>query len=203
MENKIQELTNKLYSEGLSKGKAEAEQIKATAQEEANRLVNNAKTEAEQIIAAAKKEASELKSKIENDVKMAAKQTIASIKQDVENSVVTKAIKTPLKESISDKEFLAEVILTLAKAFNPEKAEPTALEVVLPQSMQEQFGKILVQNINKALNVGINVEYSKEISNGFKIGPQNESYKISFTENDFEALFAEYLRPDSRKLIFG
>ena len=39
MENKIQQLTEKLYEEGLSKGKAEAEAIVAKAKEEDRKSV--------------------------------------------------------------------------------------------------------------------------------------------------------------------
>ena len=52
MENKLQELTDKLYNEGLSKGKKEGEEILA-----------NARKEAADIIAAAQKEADENQSK--------------------------------------------------------------------------------------------------------------------------------------------
>lgn len=52
MENKIQELTDKIYHEGVEKGN-----------EEAKNLIHNAKAEAEKIIAEAKKEADALKMK--------------------------------------------------------------------------------------------------------------------------------------------
>ena len=49
MQNKLQELTDKLYEEGLSKGKAEGERVIAEALKEADRLVAEAKEQAEQI----------------------------------------------------------------------------------------------------------------------------------------------------------
>ena len=55
MQNKLQELTDKLYNEGLSKGKEEGEALLA-----------KAKAEAAEIVAAAKKEAAGIISKAEN-----------------------------------------------------------------------------------------------------------------------------------------
>ena len=57
MQNKLQELTEKIYREGLEKGQAEANQLVTKAKDEAARIVANAKAEAERIIAAARKEA--------------------------------------------------------------------------------------------------------------------------------------------------
>ena len=49
MQNKLQELTDKLYNEGLSKGKQEAEQMKANAKNEAAQIIAQAKEEAENL----------------------------------------------------------------------------------------------------------------------------------------------------------
>ena len=43
MENKLQELTRKLYDEGLEKGRADADKLVADAKAEAARLVAEAK----------------------------------------------------------------------------------------------------------------------------------------------------------------
>ena len=56
---------------------------------------------------------------------------------------------------------------------------------------------------SRALQEGINVTFSKQIAGGFKIGPKNGGYLISFSDNDFERLIAEYLRPATKKLLFG
>ena len=49
MENKLQELTDKLYNEGLSKGKTEGEAFLAKAREEAASIVAAAEKEAADI----------------------------------------------------------------------------------------------------------------------------------------------------------
>ena len=46
-------------------------------------------------------------------------------------------------------------------------------------------------------------EFSKKIAGGFTIGPKDGSYFISFTDKTFDSLIAEYLRPVTRKLLFG
>ena len=75
MQNKLQELTDKLYNEGLSKGKEEGEALLAKAKAEAAEIVAAAKKEAAGIISKAENEANDFKTKVAGDVKMAASQT--------------------------------------------------------------------------------------------------------------------------------
>ena len=43
----------------------------------------------------------------------------------------------------------------------------------------------------------------KGLSKGFKIGPRDGGYQISFTADDFTSLIGEYLRPATKKILFG
>ena len=74
--DKLQELTQKLYNEGLSKGKEEGEAILAKAQAQAQEIVAKAQEEAKAIIEKAQKEAADYKVKVEGDVKMASTQAL-------------------------------------------------------------------------------------------------------------------------------
>ena len=57
MENKIQELTEKIYAEGVEKGKAEADRLVCEAKESAAEIVRKAQAEAEAKQIAAEAEA--------------------------------------------------------------------------------------------------------------------------------------------------
>ena len=43
----------------------------------------------------------------------------------------------------------------------------------------------------------------RKIAGGFNIGPKDGSYFISMTDESFKNLICEYLRPATRKLLFG
>ena len=55
MQNKLQEMTDKLYNEGLSKGKQEGEEILARSRKEAEEIIAQAKKQAEEMRSALKK----------------------------------------------------------------------------------------------------------------------------------------------------
>ena len=201
MQNKLQELTDKLYNEGLSKGKQEGEEILAKAKVQADEIVAKAKAEAAAIVAAAVKEAEDLKTKVQGDLKMAAGQSIAATKKDIETLVVAKMTETEVKNALSSADFVKEVILAVAKGFNTDEA--VDLEVVLPEALKKDLEGFVSKELAKALKGGVEATFSKKIAGGFTFGPKDGGYFISFTEETFNALISEYLRPATKKILFG
>lgn len=202
MQNKLQELTDKLYNEGLSKGKQEAEQMKANAKNEAAQIIAKAKEEAEEILKRAQNEAAELKSKTENDIKMASAQVFTAVKQQIESAIVAKTLK-PVKEAASEAEFIKSIITSIVTAFNPSSADSVALDVILPADKKADLDAFAKEKLSALCAAGLDIQFSKNVSGGFKIGPKGEGYMISFTDKDFENIIAEYLRPKTRELLFG
>lgn len=201
MENKLQELTDKLYKEGLSKGKEEGDAILANAQAKAEEIIKNAEAQAEAIIKKAGKEAEEYRAKVEGDVKMAASQSIQATRKDIENLMVGKLTGTQVSSALSSAEFVKEIIKAVAGKFNAE--ESVDLNVVLPESLKSQLEPFVKEELAKELKGGVSAQFSKKIAGGFTIGPKDGSYFISLTDETFKNLISEYLRPAVRKILFG
>ena len=203
MSNKLQELTEKLYNEGLSKGKEEGEQLLARARSEAEGIVAAARKQADDIVAAANKQADDLRDKTASDIKMASAQSITATKQSIENLVVANALNANVGKAMSDTDFVKSLLTTVVKAFNASNAESVPLEVILPSSMQKELQSAFATEIYDNLAKGSEVKFAKGMSDGFKIGPKDGGFVIGFTADDFNALLGSYLRPSTRKLLFG
>jgi V/A-type H+-transporting ATPase subunit E len=203
MQDKLQELTDRLYNEGLSKGKQEGEELLQKAHAEADNIVAQAKAEAERIIAKANKEAEELKTKVTADVKMAATQSIAATKQEIEQMLVSKAATEGVKANMTNVDFVKELIANVVKAFNPQNASPVALDLILPESMKAQLEPFVQNEITNQFKGEIKVDYSKKMNGGFKIAPRDGGYVLQFTDEEFTQLIANYLRPATKKILFG
>ncbi len=81
MQNKLQEITDKIYREGLEKGQSEANKIVSDAKAQSNQIISDAKREAEHIISSSeKKETAEMKSNIESELKLFATQASEALK---------------------------------------------------------------------------------------------------------------------------
>lgn len=201
MQNKLQELTDKLYNEGLSKGKQEGEAIVREAKAKAEEILANAGKEAERIIAQANKDAEELKSKVTGDLKMAARESLAATKQDIEKMIIARIDEKEIRSALTAPAFLKEIISCVAKNFSPDS--PADLEVVLPESLKKEMEPFVKKELAGILKSGIEARFSRKINGGFTIGPKDGGYFISFTDETFTELISEYLRPATRKILFG
>ena len=199
--DKLQELTDRLYNEGLSKGKSEGEAILAKAREDAAAMVDEARKKAETIILKAEKDAADLKAKAEGDIRSASLQTLQATKQDIENLIVAKIADTPVKEALSAPEFIKGIITAVAKNFSAQ--ESADIEMVLPESLKGALEPFLRSELGKVLGTEVKASFSKKIAGGFTIGPKDGSYFISLTDETFRSLVGAYLRPATRKLLFG
>lgn len=203
MQNKLQELTDRLYNEGLSKGRQEGEAILNEAKAQAEDIIAKARAEADKILADAGKEADSLKSKVEGDLKMAAGQCLTALRQDIGNMLVNKISDKEITDALTSGEFVKDVIISVAKAFNPDASSPEALTVILPESFQEKTRSYLRKELASALGQGVELGFSRKISGGFTIGPKGEGWFVSFTDDTFKELISGYLRPMTRKILFG
>ena len=201
MDNKLQELTDKLYKEGLSKGKIEGEAILAKANEKASEIIEAAQKKAEEIIKQAEKDAADFRTKVEGDVRMAAVQSVQTTRKEIENLMVDGMTAGQTASALSSADFVKEVILAVARNFNPEEA--IDLELVLPESLKAEIGPFISGELSKALKGGVTASFSKKVTGGFNIGPKDGAYFISMTDESFRNLIGEYLRPATRKLLFG
>lgn len=201
MQNKLQELTDRLYNEGLSKGKQEGEELLAKAKVQADEIVAKAKAEAEAIVAAAQKQAEELKTKTASDVKMASSQSLAATKKDIETLVVGKMTDEAVAEALKSADYVKELIKAVAEKFTTDG--PVDLSVVLPETLKKELEPFVTKELAKILGAGVEATFSKKISGGFQIGPKEGGYFVSFTDETFTELISEYLRPATKKLLFG
>ena len=201
MSTKLQELTERLYQEGLSKGKEEGEQLLARAREDAARIVEDARKQAADIIADAQKQADDLRDKTSSDVKMASAQCLQATRKDIEDLLVGAVSAGSINKDLSDPDFLKKIILAVAERFSA--TESADLSLILPASLQQELEPWLAGELTKALGTQPKVSFSKKVAGGFSIGPKDGSWFVSLTDETFQALIAEYLRPVTRKLLFG
>ncbi len=193
MENKLQELTRKLYDEGLEKGRAEAERLVADAKTRAAKIEADARAQAENVLRQAQAKAEDVEKNTLTEIALAGKQAVARIKSEIAGMIVAKSI---------DPAFIKEMLLAVAKNWNGADAGKVELQALLPESerakLDEAFGKVA----KELLAAGIEVGYSKEVRTGFKVGAKDGGYYISFSDADIEALLGEYLREKVSRMLF-
>ena len=200
MSDQLQDLLQRVYQEGVQKAQAEAERITNEAQAKADDTVSKANADAERIIKEAHTKAEELKKNSETDLKMAASHTLNSVKQQLVDVVLLKALDDPTKAGFSDPAFLKDVILATLDAWKANNAEGV---IQISESMKGKLDEGFLGSLGTKLQGKLHVEFSPAMKHGFSLSPVDGSYKLSFTDEDFANLFKGYLRPRTAQLLFG
>jgi len=203
MTNKILELTEKIYNEGVVKAKFYGDQIIADAKEEAGRIIQLAKEQEAEILEEARLKAAELKKNTNSEIQLAARQFMSKLKQQIANVISVAQVEPPVKEAFSDVEFVKKIILILVKNWNPQKPEEIKLNVLLPEKDKKEFLKLVETKAISTLNQEVEFQFDSKTTNGFKIGPRDGSYVLSFSDKDFENYFKEHIKTRTKNLLFN
>lgn len=193
---KLEELTNKIYAEGVEKGNAEAKEIVAKAEEQAAQIVAEAKKQAEQCVQAAQQKAAELDKNTRSELKMFAEQSVNALRTEVTNLLTDRLATDSVKAATADKAFMQQVILKMVEGM--VKYGKVTVEAQDAKALQAYFES----NAKGLLAKGVKIEEVKGIKTDFQIIPEKGGYKLAFGEQEFVAYFKEFLRPQLIEMLF-
>ena len=174
MDAKIRELTDKIFNEGVEKGKLEADRLVADAQSKSDEMLNQAKAEAERIIREAEKRSDELKKNVEAELKLYAAQTLDALKASVANSIIRKIVE------------------------NWTPGNDVVIETADAKGLEEYFAS----NAKDLLNKGVTINEVAGTATNFVLKPADGSYKIQFGEEELKSFFQSFLRPRLVEMLF-
>jgi V/A-type H+-transporting ATPase subunit E len=201
MQDKLHELTDKLYLEGVARGKEEAKEIIEEARSEAERITAEAHKEGEAILIKALKESEELKQNTLSELRISFRNALNSIKQDIEQLITRKVVNDPVKEVFSDTDLIIKLIEATTEKLSAGSSE-AGVDIYLPEKLIKEIERYFNSKTSRALSSGIVLRPIKSMENGFEIKPHGKEYKISVTESDFASYIKEFLRPRLAGLLF-
>ena len=196
MDTKIQELTDKIYKEGVEKGNEEAARIIADAESRQKALLAEAEAKAQEIVAAAEKKAAELKKNTEAELRLFAAQSVEALKSEVANLITGKVVSDNVKAVLTDAAFMQKAILELVKGWQDGGG------LIIQTANAEALRSYFLSNAKSYLDKGLKIEQVNGKKASFAILPADGSYKISFGEEEFVEFFKEFLRPQLVEALF-
>ena len=199
--NKLQELTQKLYNDGLEKGRSEADRLIADAKLEAAKILADAKAEAEAIAKAAEVRAEDIAKNAMTEITLAGRQAVSKIKSELAEAVIFKSTGEAVKAAAMDAAFVKDMLLAVAQNWNASTSE-ISLKALLPEQKRAELDAAMQKSAAELLKAGVEVGYSKDVKSGFKVGEKDGGYYISFTDESFDALLKEYLREKVSNMLY-
>jgi len=196
MEDKIQQLADKLLKEGVDKGNVEANKIIDEAKNKAADIIKEAKEQAENIIQEANKKAKELDANTKSELKMFNAQSINALKSQITNVVGDKIIKETVSKFTGDKNFMNEFILKLASKWADND------NIVISTEDAKGLKAFFANKAKELLDKKVTIKEVNGQKANFVISPENGAYKVAFGEEEFENYFKSFLRPQLIDMLF-
>ncbi len=193
---KIQELTEKLYREGVEKGQAEAGRIIEEAKKEAQKIVEAAKEQAKAIEAQGKKQAADLDANTKNELRLYTGQALNALKSEIANVVTCRVVTDAVDKLVADKDFLQKFTVALASKW--VENEPIVISTEDAKGLKAYFEK----EAKKVLDKGVSIEKVNNTDAIFTVAPADGSYKVNFGKEEFENYFKAFLRPQLVEMLF-
>ncbi len=196
MNTKLQELTDKIYLEGVEKGNEQANAIVEKARAEAAQLKAQAEAQAQIIIAEAQAKAAETEKNTKSELKLFAQQSINALKTEITNLLTGTIVSDSVKSATSDKAFMQKAILSLVEEWS--KNQHISIETKDAESLTKYFAS----QAKELLTKGVKISQVNNLKTDFTITPEKEGYKIAIGEEEFTAYFKEFLRPKLIEMLF-
>ena len=150
MENKLQELTRKLYDEGLEKGRADADKLVSEARAKAQTIVSEAEAQAAEIVRKAQTKAEDVEKTHLTEISLAGKQAVSKIKSEIASLIVAKSIGEGVKAAALDATFIREMLVSVAKNWNGADSGKVELQALLPEDARAQARRCVCQECQDA-----------------------------------------------------
>lgn len=194
--DKIQELTSKIYEEGIIKGNQDADRIREEAQDYYDNKIKEAKQEAEQIIKKTEEQSAELSKNTRSELQLFAKQAVDALKTEIVNLLTDKIAVSSMEKAFDSKDFMHKLLLSFVQQMAQNEQVTVETENAL------SFKQYVEDNAREILDKNLIVKEVKGLPTEFVVEPKDGSYKIYFGEEEFLNYFKTFLRPQLVEMFF-
>lgn len=194
---RIQELTQRIYQEGVEQANAQAQTIISDAEKTAQEIIANAKKRAEQLVEEANRAAEASKERAEKEMKMAAQQALGAIRAELSETFAERLAHQAATDALAQPKFAERFLLEAAKNWTGGE-----MPVVSAQNADE-LKAYFEANARRLLDSGLKFQQVSGHKALFSISPADGAYRIDFGAAEFEQFFREWLRPQMAQILFG
>lgn len=198
MQDRLKNLTEKLYQEGVESGKKKADEIISEAEGKAKKIIENAQKEADSLKEKASNDADLNSKRVLSELKLAGQKSVSRIKQEISTLILEKMFSAPVKEAFTDKEFIQNMIQQVLAA----QAEQGDMKLSLSAEAEKELKEALSSKFKDYMSKGMELSFEEGVASGFSIGPKDNAFAIEYSDESFKNFFQSYLKPLTYKLIF-
>ncbi len=198
MTQQIQELIDKIKTEGLQEAQSKAQQIENEAHRKAGVIVNEAQAKAEKIISEAKEETKKMKEATTVAIQQAARNSLLSLRKDIEG-MLKGVILAQVKDSLTSQQ-LSSILENIVKNYIAQNSSGN-IQVTLSAQDAKVVKESLTARLQKQLKQPVQFKTSGEMTKGFMISFDGGKSSFDFTDVSLAEYMGSYVNEDVARLL--
>lgn len=192
MEVQLQEIIDKIKTDGVSSAEKKAGEILKDAERKAKEIIKKAEDEAAKIVKNGQAEADRFEKASISSIEQASRNTLLAFKVGV-TDVLSQLVKTETADAYNA-EVLKSLIPETVKAF-AKNTGAEDLEVVLSKADADKLKTSLLKALKDKLETGVEIKGSDDLMQGFRVGIKEGSAYYDFSAEAVAEIFSKYLNP--------
>jgi V/A-type H+-transporting ATPase subunit E len=205
----VQELIDRLKSEGVQEGQEQANALLTEAKKQAASIIDSARAEADGILRDAVKEAEQIEINGKRALKLAARDTGLQLKEQLEHEF-RGWLCALVQSELGRPSILPQLLREMAGQCSQTIQESDAtgeLVILAPETQEAQNKSVEELNAfveNEAATMfrqGVSVQFDPSVQHGFRMRLVEKNIEIDMTDEAVTAALMRFLAPKFRKLI--
>jgi V/A-type H+-transporting ATPase subunit E len=197
MEIQVQELIDKIKKDGIKAATEEANKVKADADIESHRILENARKEADDLVERAKLDAARSEKAGIAALEQASRNLILAFKDEVQtllNKIINEKVTANYNEDVL-KNALPELIKSWANKGGAD------LAVILPENELSKLQGYFNDRLRDELSKGVELKSNRKLASGFHISNKEGSVYYDFSAEAVAKQLSAYLNPKLAELL--
>lgn len=197
----IENLIDRLKSDGITQGKQEAEAIVADAKRQAMAILDAAREEAAQLVAAAKAEAERTERAGHQALQLAGRDALLRLREAFQLQFENRLSKL-VGQSLEDPELLRRMILEVAGKMRPQE-DAGAAEVLLPLAAQghDPLRDYVAGLTAEMLREGVTLGVAPDVDAGIRVRLVQQDVEIDLSDAALAGFLSRFLVPRFRQIM--
>ncbi len=201
MTQTLESFIDRLRADGVEAGRKAAEEIRREAERDAEKLRRDAEAKAQEIVRAAEAEGQQILARTQTDLKLAARDTVARLRETL-SEAVNRVLEKAVAEQFDRADFLADLIREVARQYaEADAVGESVLTINVSEPMRQRLAHWAIETFHKdKKREGLSVELHGSLTGaGFEYKMVEGTVEI--TAESVVQVLSEIITPELRKLI--
>ncbi|AFY70767.1 hypothetical protein Pse7367_2507 [Thalassoporum mexicanum PCC 7367] len=211
----VQELIDRLKSEGIKSGEDQAQKITDQAHQKARQIIADAKREAESIRKEAREDAKRTQSSSEEAIRIAARDALLALKSKMAQYFSQRLYERVAVE-FNNRDFLRQLLLEVCRRKVPELAPEQKVTILLPEKLlsvedlksnsvnieDDPMAQFIISVAQDFLEKGVDFDTSPNYES-IKVRLEGQEVLVDLSDNSAAGMLMQYLLPRFRAIVEG